>query len=188
MKFLFDLFPVIVFFIAFKIPEDPNQGILLATGVAIIASILQVTLSWVKHRRVENMHLITLAIILVLGGATLLWQDERFIKWKPTVVNWVFALTFAWSQYVGKRNLLRRMMEANIHLPDPIWSRLNMSWASFFAAMGVVNLYVAYHFNTETWVNFKLFGIMGLTVLFVLAQSIYLTRYADSPEDTKGKD
>lgn len=187
MKFLFDLFPVIVFFIAFKIPDDPHQGILLATAVAIIASIFQVTLTFIKNRRIENMHLTTLAIIVVLGGATLLWQDERFIKWKPTAVNWLFALSFALSQFIGKKNLVRRMMETNIHLPDPIWSRLNMSWASFFAAMGVANLYVAYHFKTETWVNFKLFGIMGLTLLFVFAQAVYLMRYAESSEDTKGQ-
>src|SRR5919106_1570838 len=188
MKFLFDLLPVIVFFIAFKIPDDPHQGILLATAVAIVVSTSQVAFSWIKHRRIESMQLTTLAIILVLGGATLLWQDDRVIKWKPTAVNWLFSLAFASSQFIGKKNLIRRMMEANIHLPDPIWSRLNMSWASFFAIMGVANLYVAHHFKTETWVNFKLFGIMGLTLLFVLVQAVYLMRYAESSEETKGQD
>lgn len=179
MKVLFDFTPVLVFFIAFKIPEDPHQGILLATAVAITASLLQVTLFWIKNRRVENMHLITLAIIVVLGGATLLLQDERFIKWKPTAVNWLFALTFLVSQFIGKKNLVRRMMESTIRLPDPIWSRLNLSWVMFFVAMGSANLYVAYNFNTETWVNFKLFGIMGLTVLFVIAQAAYLVRHTE---------
>ncbi len=186
MKVLFDLFPVLVFFIAFNLPDDPHQGILLATAAAIIASIVQVALAWIKNRRIENMHLITLAIILVLGGATLLLQDERFIKWKPTAVNWLFALTFLGSQFIGKKNLIRRMMEANVRLPDPIWSRLNLSWASFFAAMGMANLVVAYHFKTETWVNFKLFGIMGLTLLFVLAQAVYLMRYMEQSEGAEG--
>jgi intracellular septation protein len=179
MKVLFDFIPVLVFFIAFKIPEDPHQGILLATVVAITASLLQVTLFWIKNRRVENMHLITLAIIVVLGGATLLLQDERFIKWKPTAVNWLFALTFLVSQFIGKKNLVRRMMESTIRLPDPIWSRLNLSWVIFFVATGSANLYVAYNFNTETWVNFKLFGIMGLTMLFVIAQAAYLMRHTE---------
>jgi intracellular septation protein len=185
MKFLFDLFPVILFFIAFKIPDDPHQGVLLATAVAIGASFLQVGISWLKHRRVENMHLITLAILVLLGGATLVFQDERFIKWKPTAVNWLFAVAFLGSQFIGEKNLIRRMMETNITLPDGIWSRLNISWAIFFTAMGLANLYVAFNFETATWVNFKLFGIMGLTLLFVLVQALFLGRYVEEPEETK---
>jgi intracellular septation protein len=186
MKFLFDLFPVIVFFIAFKIPEDPHQGILVATAVAIIASALQVALFWIKNRRVENMHLITLAVILVLGGATLLLQDERFIKWKPTAVNWLFALIFLGSEFIGQKNLVRRIMESNVSLPDLVWSRLNLSWAIFFTAVGIANLYVAFNFKTEVWVNFKLFGIMGFTLLFVIAQAIYLVRHTRESGDIEG--
>ncbi|MGH8611197.1 MAG: septation protein A [Gammaproteobacteria bacterium] len=185
MKFLFDLFPVILFFVAFKIPDDPKQGILLATAVAIGASLLQTAWHWFKHRRLESMHLITLVLLLVLGGATLVLQDERFIKWKPTAVNWLFALAFLGSEYVGKKNLVQRMLERNVDLPPAVWTRLNASWAVFFVLMGTANLYVAFNFATETWVNFKLFGLMGLTVLFVFAQAFYLARHA-SPTDVEG--
>ncbi len=178
MKFLFDLLPVILFFVAFKIPDDPQQGILLATAVAIGTSLLQTAWYWLKHRRFEGMHLITLALLLILGGATLVLQDERFIKWKPTAVNWLFALAFLGSEYVGEKNLVRRMLDRNVELPPRIWTRLNRSWAVFFVLLGIANLYVAFNFATETWVNFKLFGLMGLTVLFVFAQAFYMSRYA----------
>lgn len=186
MKFLFDLFPVILFFIAFKIPDDPKQGILLATAVAIVASVIQVGVYWLKNARFEQMHLITLAVIIVFGGATLMLQDERFIKWKPTVVNWLFAAVFFASHYIGEKNLVRRMLERSIKAPDPIWIRLNVSWILFFILLGVANLYVAFNFATETWVNFKLFGLMGLTLLFVFLQAVYLARHADQTEDTQG--
>ena len=185
MKFLFDLFPVILFFIAFKIPADPKQGILLATAVAIVASIVQVGVYWLKKRRFENMHLIMLAIILVLGGATLMLHDDRFIKWKPTAVNWLFAVTFLGSQFIGGKNLVQRMLEKNFSAPPGVWLRLNISWILFFVVMGVANLYVAFHFATATWVNFKLFGVLGLTLVFVLAQAFYLVRYAEQPADAE---
>jgi len=185
MKFLYDLFPVILFFIAFKIPDDPTDGVMLATGVAIIASVLQVAIHRLRHGRVEKMHLVTLGLLLVLGGATLAFQDERFIKWKPTVVNWLFALVFFGSQYIGGKNLIQRMMEANVSLPDAIWTRLNLSWCAFFLIMGCANLYVAFTFPTATWVNFKLFGMLGLTLLFVLAQGLYLARHAELPANNE---
>lgn len=185
MKFLFDFFPILLFFIAFYIPEDPKQGILLATAVAIVASTVQVGIYWLKFRRVETLHIITFTLILLFGGATLILQDERFIKWKPTAVNWLFATVFLGSQFIGGKNLLRRIMESNVTLPDPVWIRLNLSWVVFFIAMGVANLYVVYNFDTATWVNFKLFGIMGLTLLFVVGQAIYMARYIDQPQDTK---
>lgn len=187
MKFLFDLFPVILFFVAFKIPDDPKQGIMLATGVAIIASIAQVAIYWAKFRRVEKMHLFTLAIIVVLGGATLVLQDETFIKWKPTAVNWLFALVFLGSQFIGKKNIVQRMMEATISAPDPVWLKLNLSWVIFFIVVGIANLYVAFNFDTDTWVDFKLFGVLGLTFIFVLAQGFYLARYAEEQPDTDEK-
>lgn len=182
MKFLFDLFPVILFFIAFKIPADPMQGILLATAVAIAASIVQVGVYWFRHRRFENMHLIMLAIILVLGGATLIFHDARFIKWKPTAVNWLFAVSFLGSQFIGGKNLVQRMLEKNFSAPPAVWFRLNISWVVFFVAMGVANLYVAFNFATATWVNFKLFGALGLTAVFVVAQAFYLVRYAEQEQ------
>lgn len=172
MKLLFDFFPIVLFFAAFKF-----FGIYVATGVAIAASTLQVAGVWFKNRKFEFMHLLTMGIIVVLGGATLLLHNEMFIKWKPTVINWVLAVVFFGSQFIGKKPLIHRMMENNIELPEFVWRRLNLSWVSFFALMGAANLYVVYHYDTDTWVNFKLFGILGLTVVFVILQAIYLTRH-----------
>ena len=180
MKLLFDFFPILLFFVAYKIaddPADPQRGILVATAVAIAATVVQVSLYWWREHRVERMHLITLALIVVLGGATLLLRDEIFIKWKPTVVNWLFALVFLASQFVGRAPLVRRMMEQAVQLPEAVWARLNLSWVAFFLLLGFANLYVVYNFDTATWVNFKLFGLMGLTLLFVLAQGFYLARH-----------
>ena len=180
MKLLFDFFPILLFFVAYKLaddPADPQHGILVATAVAIVATAVQVSVYWWKNHRVERMHLNTLALIVVLGGATLVLRDEIFIKWKPTVVNWLFALGFLASQFVGRAPLARRMMEHAVQLPDPVWTRLNLSWAVFFALLGIANLYVVYHFDTATWVNFKLFGLMGLTLAFVLGQGVYLARH-----------
>lgn len=184
MKFLFDFFPVLAFFIAYYIPEDRSQGIYLATAVAIIASIIQVAISQLKYKKVEKMHLITLGLLIVLGGATLLLQDERFIKWKPTAVNWAFALAFLGSQFIGEKNLVQRMMENNIDVPSNVWMPLNMSWVCFFLFMGVLNLYVAFTFSLDVWVNFKMFGILGLTFIFAIGQSIYLAKYLTEPEET----
>jgi intracellular septation protein len=177
VKVLYDFLPVLLFFVAYKLFD-----IYVATGVAILASLVQVGVLWWKHRRVETMHLVTLALIVVLGGSTLLLQDEMFIKWKPTAVNWAFALVFLASQYVGKKPLARRMMEKAAELPEAVWLRLNWSWVGFFLALGAANLYVVYHFDTDTWVNFKLFGMLGLTLLFVLAQALYLSRFMPSEE------
>jgi intracellular septation protein len=172
-KFFIDFFPILLFFIAYKL-----YGIFVATAVAIVASFVQVGFFWFQHRRFENMHLITLGLIVVLGGATLLLQDETFIKWKPSVVNWAFALAFLGSQFIGKKNLIQRMMEGQVKVSsEQVWSYLNMGWVTFFIVIGLVNLYVAFNFDTDTWVNFKLFGMMGLTLLFVIAQAFYLARY-----------
>ncbi|OGT35710.1 MAG: septation protein A [Gammaproteobacteria bacterium RBG_16_51_14] len=179
MKFLFDFFPVVAFFIAFYIPEDREQGIYLATMVAIAASFIQVTIYWFIHHRFERMHLITLALLVILGGATLLLHDERFIKLKPTAVNWIFALVFLGSQYIGGKNLVQRMMEQSVTVPKTVWTTLNMSWVAFFITMGAANLYVASNYSSEVWVNFKLFGILGLTFVFVFAQAIYMSRYVN---------
>ncbi|MBI3774965.1 MAG: septation protein A, partial [Gammaproteobacteria bacterium] len=148
-----------------------------ATGVAIAASIVQVGYSWYKHRRVETMQWITLVLIVVFGSATLILKDEMFIKWKPTVLNWMFAAAFLGSQYIGKKSLAERMLAANINLPHEVWTRLNWSWVTFFVFLGCANLYVVYHFDTDTWVNFKLFGMMGLTIAFVVLQAVFLSRY-----------
>jgi intracellular septation protein len=176
MKFLFDLLPVLLFFVAYKL-----DGIYVATAVLIVASLAQVAWLWFRHRRVEKMPLITALLVLVLGGATLLLHDETFVKWKPTVVNWVFALVFLGSQFIGGKTLIERMMSGAIDLPAEIWSRLNTLWVAFFALIGVANLYVAFNFDTDTWVNFKLFGMLGLTLVFVVLQSFYLARHLKKP-------
>ncbi|MBS0359462.1 MAG: septation protein A [Proteobacteria bacterium] len=172
MKLLFDFFPILLFFIAFKM-----YGIYMATGIAIAASIIQVVVFWLKNRRIENIHLITFAIIVVLGGATLLLHNEMFIKWKPTAINWGLALAFLVSHFIGKKNLVQKMMDKNIDLPETIWKRLNIVWITFFTILGFANLYVVYNYDTNTWVNFKLFGVLGVTVLFVIIQAIYLSRH-----------
>lgn len=172
MKFLYDFFPILLFFIAYKI-----YGIYAATAVAIAASFVQVGWYWLKHQRFENMHLITLALLVVFGGLTLFLQDETFIKWKPTVINWLFGLVFLGSQFIGKKTIVERMMGANIELPAAIWPRINMAWALFFVFLGFVNMYVMHNFDTDTWVNFKLFGMTGLTLVFVLGQGLYLARF-----------
>ena len=172
MKFLFDLFPVILFFVAFKVAD-----IYTATAVAIGATFLQV--GWLKLRgkRVEPMLWASLAIIVVFGGATLLLQDETFIKWKPTVLYWLFGVVLAGGVLVFRKNLIRTLLSEQMKLPDPVWSRLNWSWVGFFAFMGAANLYVAYNYSTDLWVNFKLFGGIGLMLVFVVAQSLLLSKY-----------
>lgn len=172
MKLLFDFFPVLLFFIAYKF-----AGIFVATGVAIAATVVQVAVSWFRTRKVATMQLVTLAIIIVFGGLTLYLQDEQFIKWKPTVINWLFGAAFLASQFIGGKTVIERMMGANLTLPQPVWRRLNLAWTSFFLAMGGANLYVMSHFDNDTWVNFKLFGMLGLTLVFVIIQALYLARY-----------
>lgn len=185
MKLFLDFLPVILFFVAYKMHDDPHRGMLVATAVIIVATAVQVAITWLRNRKVERMPLVTLALVVVFGGATLLLEDEIFIKWKPTVVNWLFALAFLGSQFIGGKNLVQRMMEGSVKLPTAIWNRLNLGWVGFFLAMGVVNLWVVYNFDTDTWVNFKLFGLLGLTVLFVVAQGLYLMRHVEPEPDAE---
>ena len=176
MKFLFDLFPVILFFIAFKVAD-----IYTATAVAIGATFLQVGWLKLRGRRVEPMLWASLAIIAVFGGATLLLQDETFIKWKPTVLYWLFGAVLAGSA-LARRNLIRSVLSQEMQLPDAIWTRLNLAWIAFFVFMGAANLYVAFNYPTDSWVNFKLFGGMGLMLLFVVGQALVLARYVEEKQ------
>jgi intracellular septation protein len=181
MKLLFDFLPILLFFITYKF-----WGIYVATEVAIVASLLQVTLYRIKNKRFESIHVITFFSILILGGATLLMHNEIFIKWKPTILYWLLATVFIGSTLFGnKKPLIQRMMEANITLPKAIWHRLNISWSIFFLLLGAANLVVVYYCTTNTWVNFKLFGTLGLTVLFVLAQSLYMAKLVQLPSQKK---
>jgi intracellular septation protein len=199
-KILFDLFPVIIFFIAYKVGDanaeasralmeslglamsaTEKPGIYLATLVAIIASIGQIV--WVKLRGhpVETMMWVSLGIIVVFGGATLWLHDESFIKWKPTVLYWLFGGVILGSMLFG-RNVIKGLMGSQMELPEPAWSRLNLSWGGFFIFMGLANLFVAFNFSTDDWVNFKLFGSMGLMLVFVIGQSMMLNKYLDKAE------
>jgi intracellular septation protein len=174
MKFLFDFFPILLFFAVFK-----TYGIYAATATAIVATFAQIGWVWVKHRKVDTMLWVSLAIITVFGGATLLLHDETFIKWKPTVLYWLFAVVLLTSAGLFKKNLIRTMMEKQFTAPDFIWRNLNLAWALFFAAMGVLNLYVAFNYSTDIWVNFKLFGSMGLMFVFVILQGLALSKYIE---------
>ena len=172
MKFLFDMFPVILFFVVFKL-----FGIYEATAVAIAATFVQIGWVWFRHRKVEPMLWVSLAVIVVFGGATLMLQNETFIKWKPTVLYWLFAGALCIAEIVFKKNLIRAMMEKQVALPEPVWRRLLMSWILFFVFMGLLNLYVAFNYSTDAWVNFKLFGGMGLMLIFVFGQAIMLGKH-----------
>jgi intracellular septation protein len=218
MKFLTDFFPIILFFVAYKL-----YGIYVATAVAIGASVLQVAWFRWRHGRVERMHLVTLGLLVVFGGLTLALRDPIFVMWKPTIVNWLFAAVFLGSQFFGERTLVERMMGHAIEVPAFVWRRLNWSWIGFFVLLGLANLYVVYigsgffaakqalltvsgiteidlahcadlftgesltlcdsaHASEAVWVNFKLFGMMGLTIMFVVAQALYLARHIQDDE------
>ena len=172
MKLLFDVFPVVLFFVAFKLYD-----IFVATAVAIVASFVQIGWMWFRQRKVDNMMWVSLAVITVFGGATLLLENETFIKWKPTVLYWLFGSALAVGALAFKKNLVRSIMGHQVSLPDPIWQKLLVSWIGFFAVMGALNLYVAYSFSTDAWVNFKLFGGIGLMLLFVIAQGLFLAKH-----------
>lgn len=185
MKFLFDFFPLIAFLVAFYYPENRAQGIYYATATIIVASLLQVCLYWLFYRRWEKMHIITLVVVLIFGGLTLWLQDERFIKWKPTIVFWIFACVLLGSQFIGKKNIIHRMMDAadeKISMPPNAWTILNLSWVIFFIIIGFLNLYVAFNYTTEFWVSFKVYGITALNLIFVVVQVFYMYRFMKNPE------
>ena len=185
MKLLFDFFPVLLFFITFKSYEDPKQGILAATAVIIVATAVQVAITWWRQRRVEKIHLVTLALLVSMGGVTLLLQDEIYIKWKSTVFFWLLAVAFLGSHFVGRKTLVQRFFDSKFEPPATVWTRLNLSWVAFFLCLGALNLFVVYNFSTDTWVNFKLFGLTGLMFVFVFAQIFFLFRYMIPEEDSE---
>ena len=206
MKFLFDLFPVILFFGIFKWGEghaDAAQAlvseylsgfvsggvvtatqapIILATAMAIVATLLQIAYLLTRRKKVDAMLWVSLVIITVFGGATIYFHNETFIKWKPTVLYWCFAAALLVSQLGMGKNLIRVMMEKQMALPEAIWAKVGLAWGAFFVFMGLLNLYVAFNFATNTWVNFKLFGGMGLMFAFVIGQSLYLSKYIKDPK------
>jgi intracellular septation protein len=177
MQLLFDLLPVLAFFVAYKLTD-----IYVATGVLIVGVMVQTAVSLIRHRKVSPMLLTSAALVLVFGGLTLLVHDSTFIKWKPTIVNALFAIAFGVSQFMRGPTIIQRMLGENLKLDDASWSRLNMMWIGFFVFAGAANLYVAYNFDEATWVNFKLFGLMGLTLVFVLLQGLWIARRTESAE------
>ena len=218
MKLLYDFLPIVLFFVAYKL-----YGIYAATAVAIVASVVMVAIGWIKHRKIERMHLVSLAVISVMGGLTLWLQDKAFVMWKPTLINWLFGAVFLGSSLLGKP-LVQRLLDGQLSLPGVVWSRLNWMWVGFFVLSGFANLVVAKHYlNAEDalraavptvsaeqldpfdceadftgealalcqtaaereafWVNFKLFGLLGLTVVFILGQALYLGRHIEEDDD-----
>ena len=180
MKLLFDFFPLVLFFGAFKLYD-----IYVATLVAMAASLAQVVFIRIRHQRFETTHLVTLFVILLFGGMTLIFQDDMFIKWKPTIVNWIFAVVVLGSQFIGKRTVLERLLGGQMQMPARIWKKVNVSWGLFFFISGLLNLYVAFYFRThldeaartDFWVNFKVFGLLGLTLAFSIIQMMIVARY-----------
>ncbi len=195
MKLLLDYLPIAVFFVVFKWAEElieslspwlseetiqqllDTNHLVIATAVLIPATILQMLAVRFLYGKVETMHKITLVIVVFMGGLTLFFNNEAFIMWKPTVINWLFALGFIGYRMFTGRPLLERMLSAEIKLPDAVWSRLSLAWVGFFALSGILNLVVAYNFSEDVWVDFKLFGMLGLTLVFIIAQGVYMTRY-----------
>ncbi len=175
MQLLFDFLPVVAFFIAYQLTHD----IFIATTVIIVATVLQVSIHWFRTRRVKPMHLVSAGLVLVFGGLTLAIRDPRFIMWKVTVVNWLFAIAFLASQLklFGGRPLIQRLMntaDAQLNLAPALWQRLNLAWVAFFLLIGAINIVVFTYFDEATWVNFKFYGMLGLTFVFVILQGFWI--------------
>ena len=177
MKLFLDFFPIILFFVAFKF-----AGIYVATAVAIAATLIQIGYLHYRHGKVEPMQWISLGVIVLFGGATLISHNDTFIKWKPTVLYWIMGGALLVGQVFFKKNLLKSLMGAQMELPETAWRMMNWSWTGFFAAMGVLNLWVAFHYDLNTWVNFKLFGGLGLMALFVVGQALFLGKHIKTDE------
>jgi intracellular septation protein len=206
MKLLFDFFPIILFFVTFKYAESQKDWaarfatdhfgnvvsggvvgvaeapVLLATVVVILATIVQIAYLLARRRKIDLMLWVSLILVVALGSATIWFRSETFIKWKPSVLYWAMGLAFWLSQLIFRKNLLQALIGGQLTLPAPVWQRLNFAWVAFFGLMGLLNIYVAYTFSTDTWVNFKLFGGIGLMLLFTLGQGVYLSRYLPSDE------
>lgn len=207
MKFFFDFFPVVLFFVAYKLfgglspetvglinqipyvsltPGDAKHAIIFATLVIIIATILQNIGHWLIYKKLEKMHIVSLVILMIFGSMTVVSRDPDFIKWKVSIFNWIFAVVLIGSLYIGKKSLLERMMSHAITVPEQIWKRITFTWGAFFIFVGIVNYIVAFHFAGEddaNWVNFKLFGMLGLTLVFMIAQGVYLAKHATPTEE-----
>lgn len=185
MQIFYDFLPVIAFFVAYKMYD-----IYVATAVIIVAITLQILIYWVWKREVSKMHLISGALVLVLGGITLALRNEIFIQWKPTLVNWLFGAGFLASQFIGEKPIIQRMLPDNLGMSDEIFRKLNMMWAGFFFFSGAANVVAVYTLSENAWVNFKLFGMLGLTLIFVVIQGFWIARHmpeqpaAEAPDES----
>ena len=183
MQILFDFFPIVAFFTAYKF-----YGIYVATGVIIIASVLQVGVHWLRTRSVNKMHVISAVLIIVFGSITLYLQDRLYIQWKPTILYWLFSAVAIGSEFFGDKPVIQRMMNHAIEMDSGSWRTLNRLWAGFFFVMGFINLYVVYNYDENTWVNFKLFGFLGLTFLFAVGQGFWIhSKVIHIPDSTENK-
>jgi len=172
MKQLLEFIPILLFFVAYKLYD-----IYVATAVVIGATIIQVVIAWFKYRKVETMQWITLGLVIVFGGATIILHDEQYLKWKFSIIEWLFGLAFLSSHFIGKKTFIERMMSSNLTLPANIWQRLNFSWATFFISVGFINVYVMYNYNTDDWVTFKTFIAPALMVVFMVVQMSFIYKY-----------
>jgi len=205
MKFLFDLFPVILFFITLKVSKQSEQAgiilkqildtigfdvvvkpdlvpIMLATVVVIIASVAQIAWVKIRHGVVPKALVFSAILVVIMGGLTLYFQNDEFIKWKPTLLYWGTAIVFVCAELFWKKNFIRMMMEKEMTLPENVWKNLNLAWAVFFTFMGFINLYIAYNFSIDTWATYKLFGTMALILVFTIAQSLFISKYIINEE------
>ncbi len=186
MKFLFDFFPVLIFYLAYNLGKksmDEVDAMILATALLMLATTVQIVWNWLKHKKIEKMHIIVLVLALVFGGATIYFRDPAFLIWKVTLVYWLFAIAFIVSHFFGEKTIIKHMMEQALQLPEPIWLRLSVMWIVFFIILGGINLVVARNVSFDTWVDFKLFGLLGITLAFALLQGFYLAKYiqTDTP-------
>ena len=192
MKQFIDFIPLLLFFIVYKIEPRIVEiaghslsvgGIYSATAMLIISSLVVYGILFIKQRKLEKSQWLTLIACLVFGSLTLAFHSETFLKWKAPVVNWLFALAFAGSHFIGDKLLIKRIMGHALTLPDAVWTRLNLAWIGFFLFCGAANLFVAFTYQS-IWVDFKVFGSLGMTLLFLVAQGIYLSRHlhdSDAP-------
>ncbi|NRA21047.1 MAG: septation protein A [Oceanospirillaceae bacterium] len=179
MKLLLDFLPIVIFVAVYKYTSD----IIMATAALIPATILSVGYTWFKEKKIEKMQIVTLVLVITMGGATVIFQDKTFIQWKPSVINWLFAATFLGSHFIGEKTIIERIMGAQMVLEKKIWITLSIAWVAFFCFMGIINLYVAFNYSEATWVNFKLFGMLGLTVVFIIIQGIYISLNSEAEEE-----
>ena len=177
MQLLIDFAPIVVFFVVYKL-----AGMYWATAAIIVAMAIQMAIQWLREGKVSKMLLISTALVAALGGVTLLLRDPIFIQWKPTIVNWLFAIAFLGSDYIGQKNLVERLMGHAIQLEKTVWRQLNLMWVANFTVLGAANLYVVYTFSEAAWVNFKLFGMLGLTLLTAIGQAVWIASKAAHPE------